>query len=139
MPRETHTVTGEPFAAAEHHCPRCGSAEVRRLSLIHQAGWATPTARNGKQIQSALSKYAAPPSRKHAFLWALLSITATLMMVVSLTTRPGVATVLLGVVTALAAGFAVRAGYYNARVYPKLSVLYARSFMCARCGEISSV
>jgi hypothetical protein len=84
-----------------------------------------------------LSRYAAPPAKKHAAQWILLAFTAAGLAVGSYATgRSGA--VIVGLVAVVSAAFAVRAARYNARVYPDLQKLWAHSFMCSRCGEIFS-
>ena len=136
MSPETNFFDGGPHAVAEATCPRCGSAEVRRLSLIHELGL-EPANRDGTHEPSLLSRYAAPPAKKHATLWTLLAIAATAVALVAYATaRPGAGVV--GIVALLATVFAGRAARYNAMVYPDLHELWVHSFMCSRCGEILS-
>ncbi len=127
--------SGGPRTATESSCPRCGSAEVRRLSLVHEVG--LTAGGSDDRGQSVLSRYAAPPARKLVVPWVLVAITATSLAVVSdAGARPG--TLVMTLVALLASAFAVRAARYNAKSYPDLQKLWAHSFMCARCGEIFS-
>jgi hypothetical protein len=107
---------------------------VRELSLIHHAGMST-MAPDGSRIQTALSKHAAPPARKHAVSWALLALVSLLILLATMATG-GAGLLLLAPMTAVAAGCAVWAARYNAIVFPRLLALWERSFMCGRCGEV---
>lgn len=135
MPADADDFAGKPRAVAEATCPRCGSGDVRRLSLIHQAGLVTPI-RDGGHGQSVLSRYAAPPAKRPALLWTLLAVTATGLVLLYTSARAG--TIVVGTVALLATVFAVRAARYNVSVYPDLHELWVHSCMCSRCGEIFS-
>jgi hypothetical protein len=135
MRSETNSHIGGP-QAAETTCPRCGSPDVRQLSLIHVTGLPT-AARNGRVAQSALSRSAAPPVKKHAVLWSLLSVVAAVVATTTFAVG-GSGPVVVAAVAVLAAAFAVRAARYNAKVYPELRRLWERSFMCTRCGDVFS-
>ena len=126
---------GSPAVVAQS-CPRCGSADVRRLLVIHQTGL-NARGDDGEGSQSALWKHAAPPVRKRAGMWVLLLVTALVMEVATFATGGAGALAIAGVAIA-AAVFSVRAASYNADSYPKLLELWERSFMCGRCGEVFS-
>ena len=83
MRPELLPVTDGPRAASDT-CPRCGSAEVRRLSLIHQAGLPASTTNGAAPAQSALVKSAAPPALKRWLPWAVLTVAAFVVVIVSL-------------------------------------------------------
>jgi len=137
MTPDAHPSARGPRAVAEATCPRCASADVQRLSLIHQLGLDAAN-RDDRQEPSLLARYAAPPAQRHATLWTLLAIAATAVALVAYATgRPG--TVVVGTVALLATVFGWRAARYNASVYPDLHELWVHSFMCSRCGEIFSV
>lgn len=132
MSSRTHFTSGPRLVATA--CPRCGSAEIRRLSLIHAAGLPTNTDRK-PQHEAVLSKQAAPPTRKPAITWAaavVVFVTAAILarsVSATLTTAA-----LVGVAVAL--GLAVRATTYNSMVYPRLYDQWEHSSMCNRCGSI---
>jgi len=84
-----------------------------------------------------LSSHAAPPSKKILASWRVLAGTAVVVALVSLR-QPGLGTVIALVVAGLAVGVALHASRYNSMVYPGLRDLWARSFMCGRCGEVFS-
>ena len=129
------SAPGKPRAVTESTCPRCGSAEVRRLSLVHQVGLTATAA--GDQGKSALSRYAAPPTRKSVLPWVIVALVAIALAVASFAAaRPG--TLLMAAVAMFGIGFTARAARYNAKTYPDLQKLWTHSFMCARCGEIFS-
>ena len=130
------SFSGDQRPPGDQSCPRCGSAEVRRLSLIHATGLPT-TARNGRHAQTALSRHAAPPTKRHAALWSSLAVVSMAVLSANLDTA-ATGTAVIGVVTVVSAIFALRATRYNARVYPELRQLWDRSFMCARCGGVFS-
>jgi hypothetical protein len=137
-------------------CTKCGAGEVRRLSLIYQEGLSTintqsqtmgssfggggaafgsaSTHTTGRQ-QTALSKQASPPAKKHTILW---SISAAMFGFVSLAglAHPGFGTVITIGITAMSVRFALRAKAYNALKFPELYQRWERSFMCNRCGEV---
>jgi hypothetical protein len=126
--------TGAAHGVARASCPRCRSADVRRLSLIHRLG-SSPSHAGPATVMSALSHYAAPPRKKPAAQWTLLALVSIGTLVVALASaRHG--TTILALIAGLVATLAGRAAHYNARVYPRLHELWARSFMCARCGEV---
>ena len=132
----THgSAPGRPRLVTESTCPRCGSAEVRRLSLVHQVGLTASGASD--RGQSTISRYAAPPEQKSVLPWTLIAIAATGLAVGSYASaRPGTLVMLAAGVMAIVV--ALRAARYNAKTYPELQKLWAHSFMCARCGEIFS-
>src|SRR6185503_16917961 len=83
-------IVPEPERLNSIACTKCGSAEVRRLSLIYEEGLShsasqSQTAFGGAGFgttastfstgtsQTALSKKAAPPAKKHTILLALLA------------------------------------------------------------------
>ena len=72
---QTQSFADGSQAAFHHACPKCGSAEVRRLSLIYQAGLSTIGTRQ-EMARAArrrtLSKHAAPPVKKNAVSWSRL-------------------------------------------------------------------
>jgi len=109
---------------------------VRRLALIHQSGL-TPAASaySGGRDGSALAKYAAPPVQRSVVWWGSLAGAAVVVALVSLA-RVGLGTMLAAGVALIAAALAFRASRYNRVVYPGLHDLWARSYMCGRCGDI---
>ena len=136
MPSKTQSFNSGSHAARDHYCPKCGSAEVRRLALVHAAGLAIAGGSQAEiRAQSILSRHAAPPSKKTLVSWRILAGVAVIVALASLR-RPGLGTLLAFIVAALAVGIALRASRYNSVVYPELSDLWARSFMCGRCGEV---
>jgi predicted lysophospholipase L1 biosynthesis ABC-type transport system permease subunit len=128
----THHASGPRLVPSA--CPRCGSAEIRRLSLIHAAG--LPTNEDLKpQHEAVLSKQAAPPTRKPAVIWAgaiLIFVTAAILA--RAVSGAVMTAALLDV--AVAIGFAVRAATYNTLVYPRLYEQWERSSRCDRCGNV---
>ena len=131
------SVTDGPRAASDA-CPRCGSAEVRRLSLIHQAGLPVSMKNGAAHAQSALSKSAAPPALKPWLSWAVLTIVAFAVVIVSLSDDAPSGLIPLGVAV-LAMAKWLRAVWYNKMIYPELHTLWQRSSMCGRCGEVFSL
>jgi len=155
MSLQTHIVT-EPARITNLACTKCGAAEVRRLSLIYQEGLSTintqsqtmgssfggggaafgsaSTHTTGRQ-QTALSKQASPPAKKHTILW---SISAGMFGFFSLAglAHPGVGTLVTIAITAASVRFALQAKAFNALKFPELHQRWERSFMCNRCGEV---
>jgi hypothetical protein len=139
-------------------CPKCTSQEVRKLSLIHNEGLsiintqsqtvafgggafggvgstaAAGTSTVGRQ-QTALSKQAAPPAKKHWILWATLAGFFALFTMGGLT-RPSFGTLFTLIIAGLGVRFALQARKYNAEIHPSLQQQWERSFMCNRCGEV---
>lgn len=137
-------------------CPKCASAEVRRLSLIYQEGLSTintnsstvgggfggggaafgsaSTHTTGRQ-QTALSRQAAPPAKKHTIAWGTLGVVCGFVGLGSLSS-PGLGTLIWIALAVVAARFALQAKKYNAEVYPGLHQRWEQSFMCNRCGEV---
>ena len=134
MRPENLAVTDGPRAGSDT-CPRCGSAEVRRLSLIHQTGLLVSMKNGAARAQSALSKSAAPPALRPWLSWAVLTIAAFVVVIVSLSDNAPSGLIPLGVAVLALARWA-RAVWYNQVVYPKLRALWERSSMCRRCGEV---
>lgn len=138
MSSKTQSFNGGPRLGLRQACPKCGSAEVRRLALIHEAGLSgTTSVRASERAARVLSSHAAPPSKKILASWRVLAGTAVVVALVSLR-QPGLGTVIALVVAGLAVGVALHASRYNSMVYPGLRDLWARSFMCGRCGEVFS-
>jgi hypothetical protein len=104
------------------------------LSLIHEAGLPTNTERKPPH-ETALSKQAAPPTKKPAVMWAAASAIFAIVAVLSLSRSPLFTTVAFASV-AVAIGFAARAMTYNSMVFPRLHEQWERSFMCNRCGSV---
>ena len=136
-------------------CTQCGSAEVRRLSLIYQEGLAiintrsqgsgvafgsgggaafgsTSTHTTGTQ-QTALSKRAAPPAKKHTILWAIAAAFVGFLTIGGLA-KFSFMTLVFGGLTYLAVTQMLKAKAYNAAVFPTQYAQWERSFMCNRCG-----
>ena len=134
MRPEIASVTGAPRAASDT-CPRCGSAEVRRLSLIYQAGLPVAMKNGAAPTQSALSKSAAPPALKPWVPWAVLTIAAFGVVIVSLRDDEPTGLIPLGVAVFAMLRW-VRGVWYNKMVYPGLQALWQKSSMCSRCGEV---
>ena len=104
------------------------------MSLIYQVGLLTP--REGKPPhETALTKQAAPPTKKPAVMWAAAAAVFAIIAVLFLSSSPVMTTMAFGSV-AVAIGFATRATTYNSMVFPRLYEQWARSFMCARCGSV---
>ena len=120
----------------QHACPRCGSEEIRRLSLIHETGLASKTG-NDSPHETVLSKQAAPPVKKPAGMWAGAATVFAVVAVASLTKSEVLAMLAFGSV-AIAIGFAAHAMTYNRLVFPRLYEQWAHSFMCNRCGSVFS-
>lgn len=136
MSLKSQSTSGGSRASFHHACPRCGSPEVRRLAVIHETGLMTaPSAETGGHERSALAKYAAPPAQRSVVWWGTLAGAAVVVALVSLA-RVGLGTLLAGGVAVIAAMFAFHASRYNRVVYPGLHDLWARSYMCGRCGDI---
>lgn len=141
-------------------CPKCTSAEVRKLSMIYKEGLSiinTTTQSSGSGMafsgggvgfgtsrgsasttgrqQTALSKQASPPGKKHAILW---SIAAVIMGIWTLTSffPISMGSLLLLGATVLAGRFALKGFQWNKEEYPGLYARWEQSFMCNRCGEV---
>ena len=128
------SVTDGPGAASDA-CPRCGSAEVRRLSLIYRAGLSASLKNGAAKVPSALSRSAAPPVLKPWLSWAVLAIAAFAVVIVSLSDDAPSGLIPLGVAM-LALTKWLRAVWYNKTVYPDLHSRWEKSSMCGRCGEV---
>ena len=107
------------------------------MSLIHQAGLPVSMKNGAAHAQSALSKSAAPPLLKPWLSWAVLTIVAFVVVIVSLRGEGPAGLIPLGVAV-LALVRWLRAVWYNQVVYPKLRTLWEKSAMCGRCGEVFS-
>jgi hypothetical protein len=132
MPRRTHRNGG--LRLVEHACPRCGSAEIRKLSLIYQTGLPANAERKPAH-EAALSKQAAPPTKKPAVMWVVAAFMFVIVAVAMLWSSRAM-TAMAFLFLAIAIGFAVRAMTYNSMVFPRLHDQWERSFMCNRCGNI---
>jgi hypothetical protein len=121
----------------EHACPRCGSAEIRKLSLIHQTGLPENAERKPAH-EAALSKQAAPPTKKPAAMW-VVGCAVFVIVAVAMLWSSRAMTAMAFLCLAVAIGFAVRAMTYNSLVLPRLHDQWERSFMCNRCGSVFEV
>jgi hypothetical protein len=102
--------------------------------LIYEAGLLRST--EGKPPhETALSKQAAPPTKKPAVMWAAAAAVFAILAVLSLSSSAVMTAMAFGSV-AVAIGFATRAMTYNSLVFPRLYEQWAHSFMCARCGRV---
>jgi hypothetical protein len=137
-------------------CPKCTSAEVRKLSLIYNEGLSiinTVSQGSGMAVgsgggmafgshsshttgrqQTALSKQAAPPNKRHWILWSSSAAIFGLITLGGLS-HPSVGTFFTLGITALSVHFALAGKKYNAEVHPGLLARWEQSFMCNRCGE----
>lgn len=85
--------------------------------------------------QTALSKKAAPPAKKHTILLALLAGFLGFCTVAGLANFSFWALV-FGGLTYLAVTRTLKAKAYNAMVFPEAHARWQRSFMCNRCGGV---
>ena len=154
MPTQSQIVP-ETARLSNLACTKCGSAEVRRLSLIYSEGLAiintnsqtsgaafggggasfgsASTHTSGTQ-QTALSKQAAPPRKKHTILWGILAGFLGVMALSGLSDF-SVSVLVFAGLAALAGRMSLKAKAYNAMTFPDLYARWERSFMCNRCGE----
>ena len=148
-------IVPEPERLNSIACTKCGSSEVRRLSLIYEEGLShsatqSQTAFGGAAFgstastfstgtsQTALSKKAAPPTKKHTILWALLA------GFLGFCTVAGIAnfsfwTLVFGGLTYLAVMKSLKAKAYNAMAFHEEHERWQRSFMCNRCGGVFAI
>ena len=154
MPTQTRIVPN-PEQLTSLACTQCGSDQVRRLSLIYEEGLAiintqshgsgvafgsgggaafgsTSTRTTGTQ-QTALSKKAAPPAKKHTILWAIAAAFVGFLTIGGLANF-SLMTVVFGGLTYLAVMQTLKAKAYNTAVFPAEHARWEQSFMCNRCG-----
>jgi hypothetical protein len=155
MPTQT-SIVHESVRLTNLACTKCGTEEVRRLSLIYEEGLAIINTRSqssgaafggggasfgsasthttGTQ-QTALSKKAAPPTKRHTILWG---IAAGILGMIALSglTSPSFGLLIWAGLAAFAARMTLQAKAYNAMVFPDAHARWQRSFMCNRCGEV---
>lgn len=136
-------------------CPKCASTEVRRLALIYNeglsiinaqtvgagsgmgsggVGFGTHSAHTVGRQQTALSKMAAPPDKKHWVMWSVLAVPFGLGGLSGLSS-PGMATLLALGIAGAAVWFAIKGRRYNRDEHPSLMQRWEQSFMCNRCGD----
>jgi len=132
MPSRTDRNSGPRLV--RDACPRCGSAEIRKLSLIYQTGLPANAERKAAH-EAALSKQAAPPTKKPAMMW-VIAASAFVIVAVAMLWSSRAMTAMAFLCLAVAIGFAVRAMTYNSMVLPRLRAQWERSFMCNRCGNV---
>lgn len=155
MPTQTQLVP-DSTRLTNLACIKCGSVEVRRLSLIYQEGLAiintssqtsgaafgsgggasfgsASTRTTGTQ-QTALSKQAAPPVKKHTILWGIAAGILGIMTLSGLSSFSLSVLVFAGLAV-LAGRMSLKAKAYNATTFPELHARWQQSFMCNRCGE----
>jgi len=136
-------------------CPKCTSTEVRKLSLIYNerrsiintvsqgtgaafgsgggmAFGSTSTSTTGRQ-QTALSRQAAPPGKKHWILWSTAAFFCGFYALASIA-HPGLGTLVALGLTILSVRFAMSGRQFNNEVHPGLMQQWDQSFMCNRCG-----
>jgi hypothetical protein len=155
MPTQSRIVP-ESAQLSNLACTKCGSAEVRRLALIYNEGLAiintssqtsgaafgsgggasfgsASTRTTGTQ-QTALSKQASPPAKKHTILWA---IAAGIMGLIALSGLSdfSLSVLVFAGLAAFSGQMSLKAKAYNAATFPELYARWERSFMCNRCGE----
>ena len=145
-------IVPEPERLQSLACTQCGSTEVRRLSMIYEEGLSqsasqSQTAFGGAGFgttastfstgvsQTALSKKAAPPTKKHTILWAMLAAFVGLMAL-SGVSHFSFWTLVFAGLTYLCVQKALEAKAYNAAVFPEEHARWQRSFMCNRCGGV---
>ena len=145
-------IVPEPERLQSLACTQCGGTEVRRLSMIYEEGLShsasqSQTAFGGGGFgttastfstgtsQTALSKKAAPPTKKHTILLALLAGFLGFCTVAGLVNLSFWALV-FGGLTYLAVTKTLKAKAYNAMVFPEEHARWQRSFMCNRCGAV---
>jgi hypothetical protein len=155
MPTQTRIVP-EAATLSGLACTKCGSAEVRRLSLIYNEGLAiinttsassgvafggggaafgsSSTSTTGTQ-QTALSKQAAPPRKKHTILWAILAGVLGFLALGGLADL-SFSVIVFAALAALAGRMSLKAKAYNATKFPEEYANWERSFMCNRCGQV---
>ena len=137
-------------------CPKCSATEVRKLSLIYNEGlslintvshgtgaavgsgggmaFGSHSSHTTGRQQTALSKQAAPPEKRHWILWSCCAAVCGLVALSGLS-HPGFGT-LVGIgLTVVSVRFALKGKEYNAQVLPGLLQRWDQSFMCNRCGE----
>ena len=118
-----------------HKCPRCGSEEIRTLSSIHDMGLPTTSTQRKPAHEMALSRQAAPPTKKPALMWVVAAVVFAILAL-STFSRSATMTAVAFSSVAVAIGFAARAMTYNNRVFPRLHQQWAHSCMCNRCGTV---
>jgi hypothetical protein len=148
-------IVPEPERLNSIACTKCGSAEVRRLSLIYEEGLShsagqSQTAFGGggfgttastfstSTSQTALSKKAAPPTKKHTILLAMLAGFLGFCTVAGIANFSFWALV-FGGLTYLVVMKTLKAKAYNAMSFPEERARWERSFMCNRCGGVFAV
>jgi hypothetical protein len=122
-------------------CPRCGSEEVRKLSLIYREGTAHVGAYapgGGGTLgtaQSLMSRDAAPPQPQDVE-WAIL-FAAIGLAIAALGGVSGVLAVsLAGIgVAIMSAAAAFSQAKWNRDVYPQLYGKWNDTFLCNRCDS----
>jgi hypothetical protein len=141
-------------------CPKCTSGEVRKLSMIYNEGLSIINTRTqssaagigfsgggvgfgsshgsahttGRQ-QTALSKQASPPAKKHTILWGGASVIMAIWTLTSFFPITFGSFILLGL-TALGVRLTLKAWQFNRDEYPDMYAKWEQSFMCNRCGEV---
>ena len=118
-----------------HKCPRCGSEEIRTLSSIHDMGLPATSTERKPAHEMALSRQAAPPTKKPALMWVVAAAVFAVVALWSLL-RSAVMTAVAFSSVAVAIGCAARAMTYNSLVFPRLHEQWERSCMCNRCGTV---
>jgi len=148
-------IVPEPERLDAVSCKQCGSAEVRRLSLIYEEGLShsatqSQTAFGGASFgstastfstgtsQTALSRKAAPPTKRHTVLLAMLAGFLGFCTLAGLANFSFWALV-FGGLTYLVVMKTLKAKAYNAVAFPEEHARWQRSFMCNRCGGIFAI
>ena len=136
-------------------CPKCTSAEVRKLSMIYNEGLSIiNTVSSGTAVgyggggtafgshsshttgrqQTALSRQAAPPEKKHWILWSSAAAISGLIALGGIA-HPSFWTLVFAGLAVWSVKKAISGKAYNADVHPGLMNRWEQSFMCNRCGE----
>jgi hypothetical protein len=152
----------------ELRCPNCGGTDLKKVSLIYEEGssrikaksrlrglslgddgpsvFAGTAATNGIN-QTLLSERLRPPQKwsyVKLLLWtglvAIVSLVVCVHMVMSSSSAVSSVPFVMGVVVGLAAFVATLIGIWrhNQSVYPRQFAEWEKSFLCQRCGELSS-
>jgi DNA-directed RNA polymerase subunit RPC12/RpoP len=141
-----------PSSDPTYRCSKCGSDQVRKLSVVHAGGLsqvATQTSGLGLTLggslgvgsaktsgvhQTALSQAAAPPQKQNVGVLSVLCV----VLGVAFAANPEMR--VMGILIVLVASWYVWSRIkYNREVFPGLYHRWERTYMCERCGQQSQI
>ena len=137
--RPVPVVPLAPGPKSAHACPKCGSEQAQKLSVIFQGGTSlvnavTAGAHTAGISQSIASKNAAPPQRRSIGCGAATLMGLGAFITVIGLTSSATAFFIGAIMFAFPASIAYSHHKWNTEEFPKLYAHWDATFQCTRCG-----